>query len=90
LRPNIVIGGVDGLTEREWVDGHLRIGEAIVRLDSLRSRCHMVTIDPDTLRVNPDVLRDVVRRFDNLLALNAEAIQAGTVRVGDPVSFAVL
>jgi MOSC domain-containing protein len=90
LRPNIVIGGVDGLTEREWIDGHLAIGDAIVRFDSLRSRCHMITIDPDTLRVNPDVLRDVVRRFDNLLAVNAEAVQAGTVRIGDPVSPAVL
>jgi len=87
LRPNVVIGGVDGLTEREWVDGQLRIGDAIVRLDSLRSRCHMITIDPDTLRVNPDVLRDVVRRFDNRLCLNAEAIRAGSVRVGDLICF---
>jgi uncharacterized protein len=90
LRPNVVIGGVDELTEREWVDGQLRIGDAIVRLDSLRSRCHMITIDPDTLRVNPDVLRDVVHRFDNRLCLNAEAIQAGSIRVGDPVSLAML
>src|SRR5262245_17551153 len=65
LRLNIVIGGVDGMTEREWIEGQLSIGDAIVRLDSLRSRCHMITIDPDTLHVNPDVLRDVVRRFDN-------------------------
>src|SRR5262245_4225508 len=61
LRPNIVVGGVDGLAEREWPGTELHIGDAIVRLDSLRSRCHMTTIDPDTLRVNPDVLRDIVR-----------------------------
>lgn len=89
LRPNIVIGGVDGLTEREWIDGQLAIGDAIVRLDSLRSRCHMITIDPDTLRVNPDVLRDVVRRFDNLLAMNADALRAATVHEGDPVHLIV-
>jgi len=85
LRPNIVIGGVDGLTEREWVDGELVIGDAMVRLDSLRSRCHMITIDPDTLRVNPDILRDTVRRFDNRLCLNAEVVVQSVIRVGDSV-----
>ena len=85
LRPNIVIGGVDGLAEREWPDAQLHIGEAVVRLDSLRGRCHMTTIDPDTLEVNPAVLRDIVRRFDNQLALNAEVMRPGTIRVGDPV-----
>ena len=85
LRPNIVIGGVDGLGEREWVEGELRIGDAIIRLDSLRSRCVMTTIDPDTLRLDPEVLRDIVRRFENKLALNAEVVCGGTIRVGDSV-----
>jgi uncharacterized protein YcbX len=87
LRPNLVIGGVDGLAEREWSGAELHIGAAIVRLDSLRARCHMTTIDPDTLQVNPEVLRDIVRRFGNKLALNAEVVRAGTIHVGDPVTF---
>jgi uncharacterized protein YcbX len=86
LRPNIVIGGVDGLAEREWPGAELHIGDAIVRLDSLRARCHMTTIDPDTLAVDPGVLRDIVRRFDNKLALNADVVRGGTIRVGDPVA----
>ena len=86
LRPNILIAGVDGLAEREWPGAQLHIGEAIVRLDSLRGRCHMTTVDPDTLQVNPEVLRDIVRRFGGRLALNAEVVRSGTVRVGDPVS----
>jgi len=85
LRPNMVIGDVDGLGEREWVEGELRIGEAIIRLDSLRSRCVMTTIDPDTLRLDPEVLRDIVRRFENKLAVNAEIVCGGTIRVGDSV-----
>ena len=86
LRPNIVVGGVDGLSERSWPGAELHIGEAVLRLDSLRSRCHMTTIDPDTLRVNPDVLREIARRFDNKLALNAEVVRGGTIRVGDLVA----
>jgi uncharacterized protein YcbX len=88
LRPNLVIGGAAGLVEREWPGTELHIGEAIVRLDSLRSRCRMTTIDPDTLHVDPGVLRDIVRRFDNKLALNAEVVRGGTIHVGDPVALA--
>jgi uncharacterized protein len=85
LRPNIVIAGVDGLGERDWPGAELHIGDAIVRLDSLRGRCHMTTVDPDTLQVNPEVLRDIVRRFGGRLALNADVVRTGTIRVGDPV-----
>ena len=85
LRPNIVIGGVNGLAERDWGGRHLRIGDAVVRLDSLRARCQMTTIDPDTLALDPGVLRDIVRRFDGKLALNAEVERPGTIKVGDPV-----
>ena len=56
-----------------------------MRLDSLRGRCHMTTVDPDTLQVDPEVLRDIVRRFGGRLALNADVVRTGTIRVGDPV-----
>ncbi len=85
LRPNILIGGVDGLDERQWAGRELHIGDAIVRLDSLRARCPMTTVDPDTLERDPDVLRDIGRRFGGRLALNADVIRAGTVTEGDPV-----
>ena len=32
------------------------------------------------------MLRDIVRRFGNKLALNADVIRGGTIRVGDPVT----
>jgi uncharacterized protein YcbX len=89
LRPNLVIGGVEGLAEREWTGAGLQIGDALILLDSLRSRCQMTTIDPDTLQVNPDVLRDIVRRFGNKLALNAEVVRGGMIRVGDSVSLSI-
>ena len=89
LRPNIVIGGVHGLAERDWPGATLRIGDVVIRLDSLRARCAMTTIDPDTLQVNPEVLRDIVRRFDNQLALNADIVRGGTIQVGDPVEVAL-
>ena len=62
LRPNILIGGVDGLAEREWPGAELHIGNLVVRLDSLRARCPMTTVDPETLERDPEVLRDIGRR----------------------------
>jgi len=85
LRPNIVISGVDGLDERTWPGSELHIGEAVIGLDSLRPRCPMTTVDPDTLERDPEVLRDIARRFRGQLALNAEVLHPGQIEVGDPV-----
>ena len=86
LRPNLVLGGVEGLAERRWEGRLVEIGPCLVRLASLRARCVMTTYDPDTLVQDPAVLRGIVERFGGLLALNAEVYRAGVVREGDPVS----
>ena len=86
LRPNILIGGVPGMEETDWPGGELHIGEAVIGLDSLRGRCPMTTVDPDTLERDPEVLRDIGRRFGGRLALNAEVLHPGTIRVGDAVT----
>jgi uncharacterized protein YcbX len=86
LRPNLVIGGVEGLQEFDWADAVLEIGDVRIRLDSRRARCPMTTVDPDTLAVDPEVLRDIGRRFGGRLALNAEVRRGGRLAVGDPVA----
>jgi hypothetical protein len=86
LRPNILIGGVEGMDEVSWEGAELHIGEAVIRLDSLRGRCPMTTVDPDTLERDPEVLRDIGRRFGGRLALNAEVVRPGAIQVGDPVT----
>ena len=85
LRPNLLVGGVDGLAERGWEGRLLAVGAVLVRLDSLRQRCVMTTFDPDTLDRDGEVLRDINRRFRGTLALNADVLVPGVVEVGDPV-----
>lgn len=85
LRPNLVIGGVEGVDEFTWAGAELHIGEAVVGLDSRRGRCPMTTVDPDTLDRDPEVLRDIGRRFGGRLALNATVVRVGRIRVGDAV-----
>jgi uncharacterized protein len=85
LRPNILIGGVDGLAERGWPGAELHIGDVVVRLDTLRSRCPMTTVDPETLHRDPEVLRDIGRRFGGYMSLDAGVVRGGRISVGDPV-----
>jgi uncharacterized protein YcbX len=89
IRPNIVIGGVEGLAEFEWAGAELHVGEAVIRLDSRRGRCPMTTIDPDTLERDPEVLRDIGRRFGGRLALNADVRRPGRIQAGDSVRLVI-
>jgi uncharacterized protein YcbX len=86
LRTNIVIGGVEGLQEFEWPGHELQIGSVRILIDSRRPRCPMTTVDPDTTEVDPAVLKDIGRRFGGRLALNAEVVRGGTIKVGDGVA----
>jgi uncharacterized protein YcbX len=85
LRPNLVIGGVEGLAERSWPGKALRIGDALIGVESLRGRCIVTTIDPCTGAQNLDVLRGIQRRYEGKLALNCWVAQPGLIRRGDPV-----
>jgi uncharacterized protein YcbX len=86
LRPNILIGGVAGMAEVDWPGAQLTIGDAVIDLDSLRQRCPMTIVDPDTLERDRAVLLDINHRFGGKLALNAGVITPGTIHVGDEVS----
>jgi hypothetical protein len=85
LRPNLVIGGVQGLDERTWAGKGLRIGDALIALADLRGRCVMTTIDPDTLEIRPDVLRRINSEFEGTMGVYCEVALPGELRVGDPV-----
>lgn len=86
LRPNIVVGGVDGLAEREWPGRRLQIGAVVVAVAKLRARCVMTTYDPDTQAQDPGVLRRIVREFGGTMALDCAVVTPGPIRVGDPVA----
>jgi uncharacterized protein len=84
FRPNILLGGVEGLAERQWAGKTLRIGDVTIRLSNLRDRCVMTTYDPDTLQQDMNVLRRIVRQFDGSFALDSAVLTGGRIRVGDP------
>jgi hypothetical protein len=85
LRPNIVIGGVDGLAERGWPGRRLRIGGVTASVAKLRTRCVMTTYDPDTQEQDLTVLRRIASDFGGQMALDCAVVRGGRIAVGDPV-----
>jgi uncharacterized protein YcbX len=85
LRPNLVIDGVGESAERGWPGARLRLPDAEIHLADLRARCVMTTYDPDTIKQDHDVLRDIVKRFGGRLCLNASVTRMGRIREGDSV-----
>ena len=85
LRPNLIVSGVEGMAERTWPGAILRLPEAEIGLADLRGRCVMTTYDPETAEQDPDVLRDIVRRFRGQLCLNAAVTRAGRLEVGHSI-----
>jgi len=86
FRPNLLIGGVAGLAERDWEGRHLHVSDAVIRMVSLRQRCIMTTFDPDTAEQDTEVLLRIHRELDGLFALDCDVLQSGTLTVGEPVS----
>ena len=87
FRPNLVVGGVPGLGEREWEGGLLQIGAVAIGVEDLRTRCIMTTFDPDSGKQDLGVLRRVQREFDGKLGLNCYVQVPGRISVGDAVEF---
>ena len=85
LRPNLIIGGVPGMAEREWEGARLRIGKVLIGVQDLRLRCIMTSYDPDTQVKDKEITRDIYRRFDGKLALNCFVIEGGEIAVADEV-----
>ncbi|MEX2221759.1 MAG: MOSC N-terminal beta barrel domain-containing protein [Candidatus Rokuibacteriota bacterium] len=85
LRPNVVIGGVDGLAERGWPGRRLRIGGVVASVAQLRSRCVMTTYDPDTQEQDLSVLRRIASEFGGRMALDCAVVRGGRITLGDPV-----
>jgi uncharacterized protein YcbX len=83
FRPNLLLGQVPGLSEREWEGRRIQIGGAVLRAVALRPRCIMTTFDPDTAVQDREVLLRVHRELGGKLSLDCEVVQPGRVAAGD-------
>lgn len=85
LRPNIVLSGLPAEMEARLPGQALAIGEALVGVHSVRQRCIVTTIDPDSGEQDLEVLRRIRDVFGGEIALDSWVISPGEVHVGDAV-----
>jgi uncharacterized protein YcbX len=84
----IEVSGTEPHEEDTWVGCPVRVGEAIVAIDVPVERCVITTQDPDTGLKDFDTLaalKDYRGRDHIDFGVYANVVQAGTIRVGDPV-----
>src|SRR5262245_37343086 len=79
FRANLLVRGVEGLAEREWIGRRLRIGatELVVREDC--DRCKTPTIHPDTSEIDPSVLKRINEEFATFMGVYCEVSVPGEI-----------
>lgn len=91
FRANIYadFSGAAGFAENGFVGRTLRIGDkAMLAVIDTDPRCQMITLDPDTAKANPDILRAVVRNHGQMAGLYCAVLVEGRVRPGDAIALA--
>ncbi|GGN31978.1 MOSC domain-containing protein [Streptomyces fuscichromogenes] len=97
FRPNLVVDtdGGPGFPEDAWLGSRLRVGEALFRVVVPTPRCVVPTLGHDELPADPGIMRAVARDhrvpvFDlgrlSCLGVYLDVLEAGKVRVGDPIT----
>ena len=87
FRSNLIIEA--SVRETKWHGKRLHFGQtgegAEVLLAEPIPRCLMITVDPDTGRKVPDIMRLVARDFANEVGIYGTPARPGLIQVGDPV-----
>ena len=91
FRPNILVRpvSVGPFHEDEWVGGVLSFGDGdaapAVAVTLRDVRCSMISLDPDSARPSPEVLKAVVRVNENNAGVYCTVNRTGEIAVGMPV-----
>jgi uncharacterized protein YcbX len=73
-------------SENKLVGCTLQVGERLrIAVLERDPRCKMITLDPDTGKEEPRVLRHVTKAHDGMAGVYAAVLVEGVVRKGDPI-----
>ena len=87
FRANIYaqLGTAKGFGEDSFVGRRLQIGpRVVVSVLERDARCKMITIDPDTARETPAIMRNVARSHGGNAGVYCAVMTEGVVQPGDP------
>ncbi|KQL44941.1 Fe-S oxidoreductase [Brevibacillus choshinensis] len=81
----VVLEDDEPFAEDHWIGKQIRINDVVLQVNRHCERCMYVNIDPDTLKMNPAVLKTCVKRHDNHFGVYASVITPGMLAEGDTV-----
>tara|TARA_R110001592_G_scaffold336019_1_gene621144 strand:+ start:50375 stop:51355 length:981 start_codon:yes stop_codon:yes gene_type:complete len=90
FRPNIVIDSATKqaiFEEFDWLDGHLRIGDLVIKCVSKTLRCSMPAQPQVNFGKDAKILRTLEKHTGRHLGINASVIKVGQIKVGDRVEW---
>jgi uncharacterized protein YcbX len=93
FRPNIVVRLLRSVPfqEDEWLGGVLSFGEGddapAIAVTMHDVRCSMVNLDPDSASPAPEMLKAVVRAYQNNAGIYGTATRTGRLAVGQAITF---
>ena len=80
------LGSAAGFSEDGFVGRTLRLGpKVMVSVLERDPRCKMITLDPETAKPNPNVLRKVTRAHEGMAGVYGAVLVEGMVRRGDDI-----
>ncbi len=88
FRPNLVVDLQEGepFEELNWVGRILRVGDAArVAITEVDQRCMMITLDPESAKPSPSVLRCVVQQHKQCAGVYGTVLTPGETRIGNTV-----
>jgi hypothetical protein len=88
FRANVYLdlGSAAGFAEDRFVGRRLRLGpKAVVAVLERDPRCKMITLDPETAKPSPDLLRKVTRDHEGMAGVYGAVLVEGMVRRGDAI-----
>lgn len=89
FRGNLWISGAAPFAELDWVDRHIRIGGAVLRIKERIGRCTATMANPDSGKRDADTLKGLSNGFGHQdFGVYATVVEGGDIAVGDTWSLA--
>lgn len=87
FRENVLLDlpGLPGFAEDGFVGRTVRIGEAEIVVKERDPRCRIITVDPATGALLPDLMKLVAREHESRAGIYGVAVKPGWIAEGDPV-----
>jgi hypothetical protein len=87
FRANVYFDGPPAWQEQEWIERHIIVGGARLRVVSPITRCAATEVNPVTAERDLDVVKTLWRDYGhNLMGIYAEVTAAGELAVGDGIT----